>query len=233
MVEPAASLRQALARDDVAVIAELKRRSPSSGIINPVLSAGSQARAYVRGGASAISILTEPRHFEGTTADLESVRASVAIPLLKKDFHIDPLQVLEARAARASALLLIARALPAAQLQLLARVAEDVGIEVLIEVRDEVELALALSVEGAMIGVNNRDLETLEVDIGTSARLLPLVPSHRVAVAESGVKSRRDVERFAACGADAVLVGSSLSAAAEPEEAVRALTGVLRRVRDP
>ncbi len=217
------SMAAALRGGAVAIVAEVKRRSPSKGTINAGISAGRQAAAYAAGGARAISVLTEPDHFGGSAEDLRAVRTAVSIPLLKKDFHIDTVQLLEARALGASAVLLIARALPPADLLRLAAEAHALGLEVLAEVRDERELDTAIRSEAALIGVNNRDLETLAIDPGTCARLLPLLPRGVVAVAESGVSGVGDVERMAAAGADAVLVGSSVSAAADPAAAVRAL----------
>lgn len=226
---PGPSFLDALnAGTDVSVIAEVKRRSPSKGAINATIDAAAQARAYRNGGARAISVLTEGAHFGGSAEDLEEIRAVVGIPLLKKDFHIDPLQVLEARALRASALLLIARALAPNALAELAAVAREVGIEPLIEVRDERELATAIDAGARVIGVNSRNLETLAMDPSVCTRLIPLIPADRVAVFESGVASRTDVERAAALGATAVLVGSALSTAASPSEAVRQLAGVAR-----
>jgi indole-3-glycerol phosphate synthase len=216
---------------DVAVIAEVKRRSPSKGAINPKIDAAAQARAYRDGGARAISVLTEGAHFGGSAEDLEEIRAAVAIPLLKKDFHIDPLQVLEARALRASALLLIARALAPNALIEMAAAAREAGIEPLVEVRDEGELGTALDAGARVIGVNSRNLETLAMDPAVCARILPLIPADCLAVFESGVNTRGDVEQAASLGATAVLVGSAVSAAGSPRDAVHALTGVPRVAR--
>jgi len=229
---PGPSFLDALtAGTDVSVIAEVKRRSPSKGAINATIDAAAQARAYGNGGARAISVLTEGAHFGGSAEDLEEIRAVVAIPLLKKDFHIDPLQVLEARALRASALLLIARALAPNALTELAAAAREVGIEPLIEVRNERELSAALDAGARAIGVNSRNLETLAMDPAVCARIIPLIPTDCVAVFESGVNGRADVEAAAAVGATAVLVGSALSSAPSPVDAVRELTGVPRCVR--
>jgi indole-3-glycerol phosphate synthase len=222
----APSFVDGLAGKDVAVIAEVKRRSPSKGEINVALGAADQARAYATGGARGISVLTEGAHFGGSPEDLEEIRDAVSIPLLKKDFHVDPLQLLEARVLRASALLLIARALNPAQLIDLAAFANDLGLEALIEVRDERELETALRTKARLIGVNSRNLETLIMDPNVCRHLLPLVPSDRIAIYESGVSSRTDVEEAAHLGADAVLVGSAVSAAVAPSNAVKALTGV-------
>jgi indole-3-glycerol phosphate synthase len=216
------------ARTDVAVIAELKRSSPSKGAINTSLDAALQVRAYVEGGASAISILTEPLEFGGSLDDLRIAAALGLAPCIRKDFITDAIQLVEARRAGASAALLIARALPTDELVELVFVARKLGIEPLVEVRDEEELEDALSAGALLIGVNNRNLETLELDPLVCARLLPLVPITHLAIYESGVQDRADVERAASYGADAVLVGSSISAAGAPDAAVAALTAVPR-----
>ena len=218
----------ALRRANVSVIAELKRASPSKGSINPELSVIEQASAYEKGGAAAISILTEPTRFSGSNDDLVAARGATSLPLLKKDFHVDPLQIIEAKSIGASAALVIVRALPPTRLREMLDVARSIGIEVLVEVRDEPELELALSFGAKLIGVNNRDLETLAIDPETAPRLLPLIPRDIVAIAESGMKTSADIERVATAGADSVLIGSELSASANPEAAVRSLSGVRR-----
>jgi indole-3-glycerol phosphate synthase len=218
----------ALRGPQVKVIAEIKRRSPSRGVINARLDPSSRARAYASGGAAAISVVTEPAHFGGSEDDLERVRNAVDLPILRKDFIIDETQIIEARAWGASAVLLIARALPADTLMSLARAAREWGIEPLMEVRTDDELHAALRADARVIGVNSRDLETLEVDAHALDRLLPRVPSTVLAVAESGMRTVADVERAARAGADAVLIGSSLTEAADAAEAVRAVSGVQR-----
>ena len=228
---PAPSFAAALGGGTVAVIAELKRRSPSMGSINEMLDVPARAAEYAAAGAAALSVLTEPSRFGGSLSDLRAARGAVLLPLLRKDFIVDRLQLLEARSAGASAVLLIARALSPERRRALAFEASALGLDVLLEVRDERELEHALRVDHAVIGINNRNLETLVMDDAVSARLLPLVPSDRFAVYESGVKNRQDIERAAALGADAVLVGSSLSAAAIGGAAVAALAGVARRTR--
>jgi indole-3-glycerol phosphate synthase len=225
------SMADALRSGPVAVVAEVKRRSPSKGSIKEGMAADRQAVAYAAGGARAISVLTEPTRFGGRAEDLSSVRAAVSIPLLKKDFHIDTVQLFEARSLGASAVLLIARALPPGELERLAAEAAEMGLEVLAEVRDEVELAAAVRAGVSMIGVNNRNLETLAIDAATGERILPLIASGTVAIAESGIGGVADVRRMAAAGADAVLVGSAVSAADDPAAVVRALASVERRVR--
>lgn len=227
----APSLAAALHRDRVAVLAEVKRRSPSKGDIAPALDPVEQARAYRDGGAAGVSILTEPRHFGGNAEDLAAVRAAVPLPILKKDFHVDVIQLVEARVLGASAALLIARALPPERLIALVDEGRALGLELLVEVRDEEELETAIRSRATMIGVNNRNLETLVIDPATCDRLIPRVPPEVVAVAESGVQGRADVERYAAIGADAVLVGSVLSASADPRQATRDIAGVPTRTR--
>jgi len=222
------SFGTALRRADVAVIAEVKRSSPSKGAINPDLDLVRQVRAYESGGAAAISVLTEPTRFGGSNDDLTTARKAVRLPLLKKDFHVDVLQILEARALGASTALVIARAVPPKRLQDLKNTGADNGLEILVEVRDEKELELALSLNASLIGVNNRNLETLAIDPETSLRLLSLMPRDVVAIAESGIRSAADVKSFAEAGADAVLVGSELSGSRDPEATVRGLTGIKR-----
>ena len=226
-----ASFTGALRGREVSVIAEIKRRSPSKGVIDDTLDAPARALVYAAAGAAALSVLTERAHFGGTLDDLCAVRAVTRVPLLRKDFIVHRAQLCEARAAGASAALLIARALAPGAFASLAAEAADLGLDVLLEVRDEAELERALGVPGGVIGINNRNLETLAVDDAVSERLIPLVPPDRIVVYESGIRDRAGVERAAAIGADAVLVGSSLSAAADGASAATALTGVPRRGR--
>ena len=226
---PPPSLAAALRRPDVAVIAEIKRRSPSKGDLAPDMRLAERATAYAGAGAAALSVLTQTSRFGGSAEDLAEAARTVRIPLLRKDFIVDARQVVEARALGAAAVLLIARALPPAELTALAAAARAVGLETLVEVRDAAELDAALAAEATVVGVNNRNLETLAIDDRVSAELLPRIPGDRPAVYESGVAARADVERAAGYGADAVLVGSTLSGAADPRAAVAALTGVPRR----
>ena len=227
-VTPSAPFGTALRQSSVTVIAEVKRSSPSKGAINPGLSVGDQVSAYERGGAAAISILTEPTRFSGSNDDLVAARAVTTLPLLKKDFHVDPLQIVEAKALGASAALVIVRAVAPTRLRELIDVGRSIGLDLLVEIRDENELQLALAFDAKVIGINNRNLETLEIDSTTAPRLLPLVPSDVIAVAESGLKTNEDVLRVGQAGADAVLVGSELSGSANPESAVRSLASVKR-----
>ncbi|HJQ12321.1 MAG TPA: indole-3-glycerol phosphate synthase TrpC [Gemmatimonadaceae bacterium] len=227
-VGPVAKFGAALRQATVSVIAEVKRSSPSKGAINPDLAVKDQVVAYERGGAAAISILTEPTRFSGSNDDLTAAGAATKLPLLKKDFHVDPVQIVEAKSLGASAALVIVKAVPPTRLRELLDAGRSVGIDLVIEVRDEKELQLALAFGAEIIGINNRDLETLAIDSTTAPRLLPLVPKDVVAIAESGMKSADDVQRVADAGADAVLIGSELSAAADPEKALRVFNSVKR-----
>jgi indole-3-glycerol phosphate synthase len=212
----------------VGLIAEVKRRSPSQGTIRGDLDPVAHARAYVRGGAMAISVLTEETHFGGSLEDLSLVAAAVSVPVLRKDFILDELQIMEARAAGASAVLLIARILPPDLLRTLARAARTWGLGTLVEVHGADEVDAALAARPAALGVNARDLSTFAVDMRAAERIITEIPSGVTVVAESGVERRADVERYAAAGADVVLVGTSVARQSDPEDAVRALVGVKR-----
>ena len=212
----------------VGIVAEIKRRSPSQGAIRPDLDPVAHARAYARGGAVAVSVLTDEAHFGGSLDDLSRVAAAVALPVLRKDFIIDEIQMLEARAAGASAVLLIVRALTPERLNALAVAAAAQGLATLVEVHTERELEGALAVRPMAVGVNARDLTTFAVDLRAAERVVARVPAGVPVVAESGIEGRGDVERLAAAGADFVLVGTSLARHSDPETAVRALTGVGR-----
>lgn len=224
------SFADALRRDTVAVIAEMKRSSPSKGPINPTLSASEQAWKYAAGGAAALSVLTEPTRFGGSNDDIAHARAA-ELPVLKKDFHVTEAQLVEARALGASAALIIVRAIEPGRLRVLADAARQIDLEILFEVRDERELERALDAGATLIGVNNRNLETLVIDPATVSRIIPLIPSGCIAIAESGYSTSSDVERAAEAGADAVLIGSSLSASTDPEAAVAMLADVARHPR--
>lgn len=225
------SLRLALRRDTLGVVAELKRRSPSKGTLNNALNAG-QSVLFERGGAAAISVLTEPEFFGGSLDDLIAVRSAVRLPLLKKDFHIDPSQLVEARRAQASAVLLIVRALSPEELPWMMDAARQLQLETVVEVRTEHELARALDAGAEIIGVNSRNLETLEVDETVPERLIPRIPPHLIALWESGVQNIEHVRRAANVGADAVLVGSALSRSSDPAKLVQSLSTVPRQSRN-
>ncbi len=212
----------------IRVIAEVKRASPSKGAINPGIDAATQAAHYVAGGAAAISVLTEPTRFGGALDDLSDVAARVAVPAIRKDFLVHPVQLWEARVRGASAALLIVRALSPSELPLLMDAARECGLATLVEIRDEAELERALEAGATVIGVNNRNLETLIIDPSTAPTLIPRIPAYCVAVAESGMQTADDVAPSALAGADAILVGSAISASADPAAAVRGLAGIPR-----
>ncbi|HEY7683913.1 MAG TPA: indole-3-glycerol phosphate synthase TrpC [Gemmatimonadales bacterium] len=215
----------------MALIAEVKRRSPSQGTIRAELDPVAHATAYAAAGADAISVLTDSRFFGGSLDDLARVAASVAVPVLRKDFILDELQIAEARAAGASAVLLIVRALSQERLRSLIEAAHDWVLGTLIEVHDARELDLALSVDAPAIGVNSRNLDTFEIDEAAAWRLLGRVPADRIAIAESGMASEADVRRAAVAGADGVLIGAALSSAPDPTALVRAVVSVPRTGR--
>lgn len=226
------SLRGALAGgSEVSVIAEFKRRSPSAGELAGDADPVRVAEAYRDGGAAALSVLTDEPHFGGRLEDLRAAREASGLPVLRKDFVVDPLQVLEGRGAGADAVLLIVRALTRARLEELLEATRDLGMDSLVEVHDRGELETALEAGAGMIGVNARDLSTFEVDLGRCEDLVARVPSDRVAVAESGIAGPDDVARMGRAGADAVLVGSTLMRRG-PEEALPELTGIEKRERE-
>ena len=226
------SFRAALLRPTVAVIAEVKRRSPSAGSIRENLDPGERAALYAANGAAAISVLTDHRFFGGSIEDLRAAVGQCSLPVLRKDFIVDEVQILEARAAGASAVLLIVRVLGPSRLVALLRCAADLGLDALVEVHTEAELGAALEANAGIVGVNSRDLDTFTIDVERAWKLLGRIPSDRVAVAESGIFGQTDVVRAAQAGADAVLIGTALSAARSPETLLRSeLSGVLRRGR--
>jgi indole-3-glycerol phosphate synthase len=208
------------------VIAEIKRRSPSKGDLAAIADPAALARQYAAGGAAAVSVLTEERRFGGSLDDLRAVRAAVEVPLLRKDFLVEPYQVVEARAAGADLVLLIVAALEDDQLRRLHDHARELGMAVLVEVHDEAETERAVALGAELVGVNARNLRTLEIDQDTFGRLAPLVPDDRVKVAESGIFGPVDVKRHVAEGARAVLVGEALVKDGDPEGTVRAMTGI-------
>lgn len=213
----------ALRRQGIALIAEIKRATPSQGALDLDLDAERLARSYERAGAAAISVLTEPTYFKGSLADLEAARA-VSVPLLRKDFVLDPFQLLEARASGADCVLLIVRVV-GDRLGDLLRQARALGMEALVEVFRDDELDLALAAGAAVVGVNHRDLETFEVDPQRTLKLAPSIPEEVTVVAASGVSTRAEVEELAAAGVHAVLVGQSLVTAPDPEAKLRELLG--------
>jgi indole-3-glycerol phosphate synthase len=207
-----------------AVLAEVKRASPSAGRIGET-DAAQRARGYERAGAAAISVLTEPEHFDGSLADLRAVHLAVRVPVLRKDFLVHPSQVIESRVHGADAVLLIAAALSEPELKAMLAAAGDLGLGALVEAHSAADLDRALATDAEVVGVNARDLETLGVDRGRALELLARVPPDRVAVFESGIGSRADVEDAVRAGAKAVLVGEALMRAEDPEAALRDLRG--------
>lgn len=212
-----------LVQPGLQVIAEIKRRSPSAGDLNMGIDPVAQALAYERGGAAAISVLTEPEYFGGSLHDLRKVREAVSLPVLRKDFIIDPRQVAESRIAGADALLLIVAGLDVGLLGELMRECESVGIEALVEAHNEGEAATAAAVGARIIGVNNRDLATFHTDLAVAERVAPLLPQDRTLVGESGVATPAGAARMATAGYDAILVGEALVTAADPAALIAGL----------
>jgi len=225
------SFRAALRRPTVAVIAELKRRSPSAGSIREDLDPAQRAALYQQHGAAALSVLTDGPFFGGSMEDLRTAADNCSLPILRKDFILDEVQVLEARAAGASAVLLIVRVLGTARLTPLLRYCGDLGLDALVEVHTESELDIALDSGAGIVGINSRDLDTFTIETEAAWRLLGKVPSETIAVAESGLAVQADVVRAAAVGADAVLIGTALSENPAPEQLLRELSGVQRHDR--
>lgn len=222
---PRRGFAEALAAKSPAVISECKRRSPSKGVLRDPYDAAAIARSYEAAGAAAISVLTNEEFFGGTLDDLRSVRSAVDVPVLRKEFVIDPYQLHEARAAGADAVLLIASVHPPDVLLALHETAREIGLDVLVEVHDEQELEGALRCEGAVLGVNNRDLRTFTTDLETCERLSKSVPTDRILVAESGLRDGADLARLQGAGIHAFLVGEAFMKADDPGEALREMIG--------
>jgi indole-3-glycerol phosphate synthase len=220
-----ADFRAALVAETVALIAECKERSPSGGWLQRPYDPVGLARRYVANGAAALSVLTEPEFFGGSLDHLRAIRAAVTVPLLCKDFIVDPVQVMAARAAGADAVLLIVGVLNDAQLRELLTVASGYGMQALVEVHDETEVERALQADAAIIGINNRDLVTMRTAKETTARLRPLISAGHVVVSESGIDSRADIDVLERLGVNAALVGESLLRAPDLEAKVRELSG--------
>lgn len=225
-VDPPRDPMPALRAPGSSVIAEVKRRSPSKGDLAAITDPAALARQYAAGGAAAISVLTEERRFGGRLEDLRAVRAAVDVPVLRKDFLVEPYQVLEARAAGADLVLLIVAALDDDTLRRLHDQARELGMTVLVEVHDQAETDRAVAIGAELVGVNARNLKTLDIDPDAFGRLAPLIPDDRVKVAESGISGPVDVERHVSEGARAVLVGEALVKDGDPESGVRAMTGI-------
>ena len=215
--------REAVGGDGLNIIAEFKRRSPSKGALREDLTASGVAQAYEAGGARALSVLTEEDFFGGHLGDLRQARAATRLPTLRKDFLVDPYQVWEAWIAGADAVLLIVAALGEKDLRKLLDTALEAGLDPLVEVHDERELDTALTCGARLVGVNNRDLQTLEVSLDTALRIAPHIPDDVVAVAESGIATGADVRRLRDAGYDAFLVGEHFMTAPDPGQAVKGL----------
>ena len=215
----------ALGKPEIAVIAEFKRRSPSAGRLHEAPDLPELVSAYERGGASALSVLTEGRHFDGSLDDLRAAHAVSGLPVLRKDFVIDEYQLYEARVARADAVLLIVAALDQERLRALYERAGTLGLDVLIEVHDREELTIALALEAELIGINNRDLRDFSVDVERTERLMGEIPAGVTVVSESGIARAEQLSRLEQAGVAAVLVGETLMRSGDPEAALRTLLG--------
>jgi indole-3-glycerol phosphate synthase len=215
---------EALVRPGFSLIAEFKRRSPSAGeISSPAIA--DQVGAYERGGAAALSVLTDEAHFGGSLEDLRAARAACSLPILRKDFIVDPYQLYEAAVNGADAVLLIVRALDDARLRAMYEEARGLDLDCLVEVHGAEELERALEMDAEVIGVNNRNLDEGTVDVSTIYELMPDVPAGKTVVAESGISQRQELEELERVGVDAVLIGEALMNAADPEAKARELTG--------
>ena len=216
---------EALSRPYTSVIAEYKRRSPSAGTIRSDVSVDDMVRAYERGGAAAVSVLTDEQHFGGSLADLRAARAATDLPILRKDFTIDEYQLYEAKAAGADAVLLVVGSVKTKDLGRLLAKAHELDLDAIVEVHNEEELEAALEIDSDVIGINNRNLEDFTVTLETTYDLLSDVPLGKTVVSESGISTRPQIEELERVGVDAVLVGETVMRAPDPEAAVRELSG--------
>jgi indole-3-glycerol phosphate synthase len=221
--KPPLDLAPALKGDHIRLIAEVKKASPSRGLLSPNLNPTELAQTYAEGGAAAISVLTEENYFMGSIEQLAAIREVVVLPLLRKDFIFDPYQVYESRAYGADALLLITAVLSQGQLDEMIALSHRLGLGCLVEVHNEKEVERAVLSGAEIIGINNRDLNSLAVDINTTRRLRPLVPGEKIVVSESGIRSRKDMERLERWRVDAVLVGEALVTAGDTPSKMKGL----------
>ncbi len=223
---------EALVRPGLSLIAEFKRRSPSAGEISAAAVVADQVGAYERGGAAALSVLTDEPHFGGSLDDLRGARAACGLPIIRKDFVVDPYQLYEAAVNGADAVLLIVRALEDEGLRALYDIARSLDLDCLVEVHDAEELERALEADAEVIGINNRDLDAGTVDLATTFELMPDVPAGKTVVAESGISGPGELQELERVGVDAVLIGSALMVAADPEAKTRELTGADEGTRE-
>jgi indole-3-glycerol phosphate synthase len=223
---------EALVRPGLSLIAEFKRRSPSAGEISASAKIAEQVGAYERGGAAALSVLTDEPHFGGSLEDLREARAACGMPIIRKDFIVDRYQLYEAAVNGADAVLLIVGALDDEQLRALYDEARAIDLDCLVEVHDAEELERALDADAEVIGINNRNLDEQRVDIATTFDLMPDVPAGKTVVAESGISGRAELEELERVGVDAVLIGAALMSAADPEAKTRELTGADEGTRE-
>ncbi len=223
---------EALVRPGLSLIAEFKRQSPSAGEIAATAAVADQVGAYERGGAAALSVLTDQLHFGGSLEDLRGARAACSLPILRKDFIVDPYQLYEAAVNGADAVLLIVRALEDRELAEMYELARGLDLDCLIEVHDGEELERALLLDADVIGINNRNLDEGTVNVSITYELMPDVPAGKTVVAESGISSRAELEELERVGVDAVLIGSALMSAADPEALTRELTGADEGTRE-
>jgi indole-3-glycerol phosphate synthase len=223
--KPVLDLAPALKGDHIRLIAEVKQASPSRGMLTSNFNPIRLAQAYAEGGAAAISVLTEANYFMGSNEHLAAIKEVVGLPLLRKDFIFDPYQIYESRAYGADALLLVAAILSQRQLEELMSLSHSLRLRCLVEVHDEGEVERAVLSDAEIIGINNRDLNTFSVDINTARRLRPLVPKGKIVVSESGIRSRKDMEKLRKWGVDAVLVGEALVTAGDVRAKMKELIG--------
>ncbi|MEP1125193.1 MAG: indole-3-glycerol phosphate synthase TrpC [Ilumatobacter sp.] len=225
-LDPCRGFRAALTgREQLGVIAEIKRRSPSKGALAPDLDARDLARAYERGGAACLSVLTDVDHFGGSVDDLQTARAACSLPVLRKDFTVSELDVVDTRLMGADCLLLIAAAIDKKQLVAFCQLAKEIGLDVLVEIHDEGQLDVVLAADATLIGVNQRDLETFEVDHERAVRMADVIPGHAIKVAESGIRHGADARALESAGYQAVLVGEMLVTSESPADAIAELIG--------